>query len=85
MINHILTPGKVENWMGILDLGNLSMNSLPKKFIIDFISEFSHNYYQRSTYSFMLNTTFGLRMLWNVIKIFVESVNKSKSKYYKIV
>ena len=48
IINYLMTPEKVENWSSILDLGKLSFNSLPKKWILDFIKAFSHHYYSRA-------------------------------------
>jgi len=77
-INQLCTTGKVENWVAILDFKNLSLNSLPKNWIKEFISEFSKNYYQRTKCSFMLNGGFAVKMMWNIFKIFVDPVTKSK-------
>ena len=61
VIDFMLAPGKIENWIGILDLGNLSFSSLPKQWIIEFIKAFSHHYYARLRKTYMLNASFGVR------------------------
>ena len=78
MINYLMTPEKVENWNWVLDLGNLSFNSLPKKWILDFIKAFSHHYYSRARCNYMLNSSFAVRAIWNIVKVFVDPVTKSK-------
>ena len=78
IIDFMLAPEKVENWVGILDLGNLSFSSLPKQWILEFIKAFSHHYYARIRRTYLLNSSFGVRWMWNIVKIFVDNVSKSK-------
>ena len=78
IIDFMLAPGKVENWIGILDLGNLSFSSLPKKWILEFIKAFSHHYYARLRRTYLLNSGFGVRWMWNIVKIFVDKTSKRK-------
>lgn len=37
IIENMLIPGKVENWISLMDLSNLSINQLPKKWLTAFI------------------------------------------------
>lgn len=48
VVNHMMHVGKCENWLTILDLAGLGVTSLPKKWIISFVKNFNHNYYQRN-------------------------------------
>lgn len=78
IINYLMVTEKVENWVCVLDLSNLSFTALPKAWIIQFIKVFSHNYYGRAKKSYMLNTSLGCRMMWNIVKIFIDKVSISK-------
>ena len=67
IIDFMMTQEKVENWVGILDLGSLSFTSLPKRSIMEFIKAFSHHYYARLRRTYLLNSSFGVRAMWNLI------------------
>lgn len=55
IVEHMLTVGTVENWVNVLDLAHLSFNSLPKKWIIEFIKRFSSILYARTKTMYLLN------------------------------
>ena len=78
IIDNLFKPGKIENWVHILDLANLSFTSMPKKWIISFIKNFNHHYYQRNRRMFLLNVGWGVRTMWNIVKIFVHNTTKQK-------
>lgn len=44
LINNMFIPGKVENWVGLMDLSNLSMSKLPTKWLNAFIKSCQANY-----------------------------------------
>jgi len=79
----MLIPGIIENWVPIIDLENMSMNDIPKKRIISFINGSKLVYKCRSTRTFILNTTYGLRILYKFISPFLDERAKSKIKLVK--
>ena len=81
--DHLFVDGKIENWLHILDLAHLSFTSLPKKWIISFIKNFSHHYYQRNRRMFLLNAGFAVRTMWNIVKVFVHNTTKQKLIFEK--
>lgn len=60
LIENMLVPGKVENWISLLDLSGLSINELPKKWLTGFIKSCQANYKCRGAKSFVLNASWGI-------------------------
>lgn len=44
IIDNMFIPGKIENWVSIMDLSNLSINQLPKQWLNSFIKSCQSNY-----------------------------------------
>ena len=44
IIDNMFIPGKIENWISIMDLSNLSINQLPKQWLNSFIKSCQSNY-----------------------------------------
>ena len=63
-----------------MDLDNISFSTLPKQWAVSLIKAFSGNYHWRTRKIFMLNTSWGCRMMWNIINVFIDEVVKSKIK-----
>lgn len=78
IIDNMLMPGKVENWVGLMDLSNLSLSAIPKKWLGGFIKSCQANYKCRGVKSFILNSTWGVRMIWKMVSPFVDSKVKQK-------
>lgn len=78
LIDHLMIPGKIENWVLIDDLDNLSMFKLPNKFIKDFMESTQTHLKCRGRYFFGFNVTFGLRALWTMLSPFVDKTVKLK-------
>jgi hypothetical protein len=78
IVNYMMRPGKVENWLIILDLAHLGITSQPKNSIIQFVKNFNHNYYQRNIGMFLMNTSWGIRAMWGIIKPFVHPTTRQK-------
>jgi len=82
MMTNMLIPGKIENWTCLLDLSNLSINQLPKKWLTAFIKSCQANYKCRGVKSFVLNASWGIRAVWRVAQVFVDSKVKQKIGFY---
>lgn len=78
-----MVVGKVENWINILDLAQLSFTSLPKAWIIAFIKSFSSTTYARSRVMYLLQSGMAVRMMWNIVKIFVHPTTSKKLIFSK--
>ena len=75
ILKYLLWEEKIETWSGIMDLSNLSFTSLPLAWIKDFIKAFMHTSHCRMHKGYMLNTTWGFRMVWKIVNIFSEVAN----------
>jgi hypothetical protein len=82
IIDNMLIPGKVDNWVGLMDLSDLSINQLPKKWLQAFIKSCQSNYKCRGVKSFILNASWGVRTVWNIVKAFVDSKVKQKMVFH---
>jgi hypothetical protein len=78
IIEHCFVQGKVENWILVDDLENLSMWKLPNKFIKDFMDSTQTHLKCRGRAFIALNVTFGLRALWRILSPFVDKKVKRK-------
>jgi len=83
VIDHKMHVGKVENWLTILDLANLGVSSLPKNWIISFVKNFNHHYYQRNIGMLLMNTAWTLRAMWSIVKPFIHPTTREKIIFEK--
>jgi hypothetical protein len=81
IIDNMLIPGKVENWISLMDLSNLSISQLPKKWLTSFIKSCQANYKCRGVKSFVLNASWGIRAVWKMASPFVDSKVKQKISF----
>lgn len=82
MIENMLVPGKIENWISVMDLANLSVNQLPKKWLTAFIKSCQSNYKCRGVKSFILNSSWGVRAIWRMAQAFVDVKVKQKIVFH---
>ena len=76
VIDFMLTPGKIENWIGIINLENVSLFTFPKHYITRFLKDFFHHYHVRLRMLYVLNANFGIRCMWNVFNEFIDKSSK---------
>jgi len=69
----ILLPGQIENWVTIMNVGKLGVNAIDKKTLKSLIGNLSDYYRCRNRRTFVLNTTFAIKILWNIIKPFLHA------------
>jgi len=82
IIDNMLVPGKVDNWVGLMDLSGLSISQLPKKWLNDFIKSCQSNYKCRGVKSFLLGASWGVRAVWSIAQAFVDSKVKQKLVFH---
>lgn len=77
LINHLLIPGQVEDWVVITDLRNASIFSIPKDFN-DFVKVMQSNYRARLRINFVIGMNIIFRGLWSIIKNFMDPNTNKK-------
>lgn len=79
----MMTVGKVENWVNILDLAHLSFTSLPKSWIIQFVKSFSATTYARTRVMYLLQAGTAVMWMWKIVKVFVHPTTTKKLIFNK--
>jgi hypothetical protein len=77
-----MVPGKVENWVVIIDLKDISITGIPAKALQKMITCFQNNYKARLGKMFVLNASFFIRTVWLMVEAFMDSVTKSKIRLF---
>lgn len=72
-LENMCVDGKVENWVSTNDMGNISMMSLPVKFIGNLLKLFQEQFLCRGKIFLLLNVTFGVRAVWKLLSPFVDA------------
>ena len=79
IMNNLLVPGQVENWNIICDMDEVSVVFLPGdlKKIIEILQ---CNYRARLYVIYMMNISFFVKALWNMIKVMLDPNTEKKIK-----
>ena len=72
-MENMTLPGKIENWVTINDMANLSMRKLPTKFISKVLKLFQAHLKCRGRQFIQLNVTFGVRAIWKMLSPFIDA------------
>ena len=78
ILNNLFLPGKVENYVVIIDVNNLGVSQIPKATLGKVISCLSKGYKYRTKRMFVLNTSFGVRLAWKVMESFMAEHTRKK-------
>ena len=78
VMEHMLVPGKVENWMHVSDMGHQGITEFPLKAIIKFSVILQKMYKCRLANSFVLNPPSSIYYLWKCAKPFIDKATQSK-------
>lgn len=81
--DHMMYAGKVENWLTIMDVDNMSVSALPKSWIFNFVKAFNHHYYQRNKGMFLMNISWGVNFMWKLVKPFIHHTTQQKLIFEK--
>ena len=78
IIEYMLIPGKVENWVNVIDMGKQGLRELPLKAILKFVGVSQKIYKCRLGYSFVLNPPSSIYYIWTCAKPFIDKATQSK-------
>lgn len=81
--SNMFLPGQVENWVGVNDLGGLSVNQLPKKELQGLFQVFVNNYKGRMGQAWAFNCTSMQLICWRVLSIFIPDHVKATISFNK--
>jgi hypothetical protein len=82
IINNLLIPGQVENWIILTNVNGVSIFSIPKD-MKNMMGVLSSNYRCRLFINYILGMGSVLNFLWNIIKNFIDEVSLKKIKFLK--
>ncbi|KAL4493052.1 hypothetical protein ABPG72_003137 [Tetrahymena utriculariae] len=82
IINNMMLPGQIENWVVILDLGNIGLSSLPISGLKQIMGYLSSNYRSRMFATYVVNTPSSIFIPYKIIKGFLEEATIKKISFY---
>ena len=83
IVEHMLIPGYIENWIPIIDLDNMSVNDIPKRRILSFINSNKMVFKCRAYKCYIFRSTTGLRWLYKLISPFLDTRARNKLVFVK--
>lgn len=78
MINEAMVPGKVENWVAVVDLQNVGVTQIPKDLLSAMGKALSSNFRGRMFRTFAINMPMLVRALWAVVKNIIDHFQQQK-------
>ena len=78
LMNNLLIPGQVENWVQITDLKDTSLWSIPYKKLGELIKFAQSSYRSRLFRAYVVNAPGTVTMAWSMAKKFMSPVSASK-------
>jgi len=82
VINNLLLPGQIENWVIICDVKDVSLISLPKDFK-KILNLLQNNYRCRLFKMFIVNVGNFFNIIWSVIEKIIDGNTEKKIKIIK--
>jgi len=82
IIEKLLVPGQVENWVLIVNMGNVSVFSIPDN-LKNLMTMMQDNYRARLYRSYIIGMSTFMTFLWNIIKLFLDAVTVKKFVFLK--
>ena len=68
VVKHFMVPGKIENWIFLMDTKNLGLSAFPFKALGAAIKTMQLNFCGRLEKLYMLNPSSSLNGAWKMIK-----------------
>lgn len=78
MIENMMVPGKIENWLTVVDLKDSTSSTMSIDQIKKFVNTFSHYYFGRTRSTFMLHVGWMLKAIWMVVRAFLDNGTREK-------
>ncbi|KAL4441557.1 hypothetical protein ABPG74_021489 [Tetrahymena malaccensis] len=82
ILSNMMLPGQIENWVVILDLGNIGLSSLPINGLKQIMGYLSSNYRSRMFATYVVNTPSSIFIPYKIIKGFLEEATIKKISFY---
>lgn len=83
MIENLLLPGQVENWIFITDLKGMGISSIPFDPIKKLLGFLQHNYRGRLYRMYIVNAPSSVYVPWQMAKKFLQEATVKKIQFYK--
>jgi hypothetical protein len=83
MLENLMIREKIENWIFNMDLDSLPARKIPVKFVIKYVQMTQEVFKCRGRMFFALNVTFAIRLIWNIISPFADSMIRKKVRLTK--
>ncbi|OMJ94161.1 hypothetical protein SteCoe_2641 [Stentor coeruleus] len=78
VIEHMLLPGKVENWVNIVEMGRLGIKDIPFKPMVKLLGTLQKIFKCRLAHSFVLNPPGSIYYMWTCVKRFIDKATQDK-------
>eukprot|EP00826_Nyctotherus_ovalis_P023848 TRINITY_DN1834_c0_g1_i7.p1 TRINITY_DN1834_c0_g1~~TRINITY_DN1834_c0_g1_i7.p1 ORF type:complete len:350 (+),score=111.56 TRINITY_DN1834_c0_g1_i7:669-1718(+) len=78
ILHYMIVAGKSENMVVVIDLQGLGLTSLPYNTLKEMISSLQANYNSRLAKMYILNVSFGIRLVWSIVSNFINPITRSK-------
>lgn len=79
---HAMVPGKIENWVVIVDCAEVWVTDIPTTKVQTMLTIMQNNYPGRLYKLMAINVSFTLRAIWSVVSNFIDSFTENKIKIY---
>ena len=82
IVKKLLLPGKVENWIIIIDLDNISLTKIPVKKVGAIITNGVRNFGARLFRNYNINASWTVRKSNQIFTAFIDDITKIKSQTF---
>lgn len=83
IVKYCMIPGKIENWIFVMDSKGLGLGSFPFKVIGTTIKTMQLNFCGRLEKLYILNPSSSLNTSWKIIKAFLDKDTAAKISFVK--
>ncbi|KAM3129449.1 hypothetical protein pb186bvf_018441 [Paramecium bursaria] len=83
IVEKMMIPGKIENWVIIIDFNGQGIMSLHINALKQMMANLQNNFRSRLYKMFLLNTTMMFKVTWNLISPFLDEITKQKINFVK--
>lgn len=77
-IKYMMIPGKVENWVSLVEMNRQGLTELPLKSLMKLSAVLQDVYKCRLAHSFIMNPPSSIYYMWRVFSPFIDKVTQTK-------
>lgn len=78
VMENLVIPGKVENWVNIVEMNHQGITDLPLKSLMKLVGVLQDLYKCRLAHSFIMNPPSSIYYIWKLFSPFIDRVTQSK-------